>query len=59
LCGPPREAVKCVDAPFDVVFSQFDVVEPDLLFISKERASVLTDANVQGAPDLLLAQIFE
>jgi len=47
------------DAPFDVVFSQFDVVEPDLLFISKERASVLTDANVQGAPDLLLAQIFE
>src|SRR5436305_1397584 len=26
-------------APFDVVFSPFDVVEPDLLFISKERAA--------------------
>src|SRR3984893_16789613 len=25
-------------APFDVVFSDFDVVEPDLLYISRERA---------------------
>ena len=24
-------------APFDVVFSDFDVVEPDLLYISRER----------------------
>lgn len=42
-------------APFDVVFSDFDVVEPDLLFISKAReAAVLTAANVQGAPDLVV-----
>jgi Uma2 family endonuclease len=41
-------------APFDVVFSRFDVVEPDLLYISKERASVLTERNVQGAPDLVV-----
>ncbi len=39
-------------APFDVVFSQFDVVEPDILYVSKARASVLTKKNVQGAPDL-------
>src|SRR5512143_2958827 len=26
-------------APFDVVFSRFDVVEPDLLYMSNERAS--------------------
>ena len=42
-------------APFDVVFSQFDVVEPDLLYISNERAAqVLTKANVQGAPELVI-----
>jgi Uma2 family endonuclease len=42
-------------SPFDVVFSRFDVVEPDLLYLSNERASaVLTDANVQGAPELVV-----
>ena len=38
-------------APFDVVFSDFDVVEPDLLFVSTARqADVLTAAHVRGAP---------
>jgi Uma2 family endonuclease len=42
-------------APFDVVFSQFDVVEPDLLFISTERRrQVLTLQHVRGAPDLVI-----
>ncbi len=45
---------KVFVAPFDVVFSRFDVVEPDILFISKARVSVLTDKNVQGAPDLVV-----
>src|SRR5215211_4432177 len=41
-------------APFDVVFSDFDVVEPDILFVSSERARVLTGKNVQAAPDLVV-----
>jgi Uma2 family endonuclease len=42
-------------APFDVIFSEFDVVEPDLLYMSNERAAnVLTKANVQGAPELVI-----
>ena len=41
-------------APFDVVFSNVDVVEPDLLYVSKGRASILTQANVQGTPDLVV-----
>lgn len=42
-------------APFDVVLSRFDVVEPDLLYVSNERAGeVLTAANVQGAPELVV-----
>ncbi len=42
-------------APFDVVFSDFDVVEPDVLYVSKTRqADVLTAAHVRGAPDLVV-----
>src|SRR5690349_2361162 len=42
-------------APFDVVLSNVDVVEPDLVFFSKERvAGVLTPKNAQGAPDLAI-----
>jgi len=42
-------------SPFDVVFSNFDVVEPDLLYISRERLdAVLTKAHVRGAPDLVV-----
>ncbi|OFV92894.1 MAG: hypothetical protein A3G76_10350 [Acidobacteria bacterium RIFCSPLOWO2_12_FULL_65_11] len=41
-------------APFDVVFSSFDVVEPDLLYISRERREVLTNKHVRGSPDLVV-----
>ena len=41
-------------APFDVVLSDLDVVQPDLLFISNERADIVTRANVRGAPDLVV-----
>jgi Uma2 family endonuclease len=41
-------------APFDVVLSDRDVVEPDLMYISRERAGVLTEQHVRGAPDLVV-----
>jgi Uma2 family endonuclease len=41
-------------APFDVVLSNFDVVEPDILYVSHARRNVLTEANVRGAPDLVV-----
>jgi len=42
-------------APFDVVFSQFDVVEPDLLYLSNERAATaLTSQHVRGTPELVI-----
>ena len=41
-------------APFDVVFSDLDVVEPDLLYISRERAGILTPQHVRGVPDLVI-----
>jgi Uma2 family endonuclease len=41
-------------APLDVVLSRHDVVQPDLLFISNERMTILTERNLQGAPDLAI-----
>ena len=41
-------------SPFDVVFSPFDIVEPDLVYFSNARESVLTELNAQGAPDLVV-----
>jgi len=40
---------------FDIIFTKFDVVEPDLLYMSKERrATILTAKNVQGTPELVV-----
>jgi Uma2 family endonuclease len=41
-------------APCDVYLSRFDVVVPDLLFVSTAGKAVVTDKNVQGPPDLLI-----
>lgn len=42
-------------APFDVVFTDVDVVEPDLLFVSRARQTdILTAQHVRGAPDLVV-----
>ncbi len=42
-------------SPFDVLLSNVDVVEPDLLYISNERKrAVLTPKHAIGAPDLVV-----
>ena len=38
----------------DVVLSPHDTFRPDLIFVSNERAGIITHANIQGAPDLVV-----
>ncbi|HXW04682.1 MAG TPA: Uma2 family endonuclease [Vicinamibacterales bacterium] len=41
-------------APLDVLFSRFDVVEPDLIYVSNERATIIDAQHLTGAPDLIV-----
>ena len=49
-----RPIGRVVGSPLDVVFSDFDVVEPDAQFVSHARKEILTTQNVRGAPDLVV-----
>ena len=51
----PRDLGRVWAAPTDVVLSESDVVQPDLLFVSKARLYLAAGgANIQGAPDLVV-----
>ncbi|WP_104372139.1 Uma2 family endonuclease [Desulfocucumis palustris] len=41
-------------APTDVILTETDKPQPDILFISNERLGIITENNVQGAPDLVI-----
>ena len=41
-------------APFDALLSEFDIVVPDVLYVSREHARFLTAENLQGPPDLVI-----
>ncbi len=41
-------------APVDVIFSDEDVLQPDLLFVAADREGILTERACEGAPDLVI-----
>ena len=41
-------------APIDVVLSETNVVQPDILFITNENSGIITEKNISGAPDLIV-----
>jgi Uma2 family endonuclease len=40
--------------PTDIILSDIDVLQPDIVFISKAKIDRLTHENIQGAPDLVI-----
>src|SRR5260370_27371770 len=50
----PRALGTVLMAPLDVLFSQFDIVEPDVLYVSKANAPQLRERYVEVAPDLAI-----
>jgi Uma2 family endonuclease len=44
-------------APLDVIFGdgeEREVAQPDIVYVSSQRRSIITDQAIQGAPDLLV-----
>jgi Uma2 family endonuclease len=46
-------------APYDVYLDDGNVVQPDILFISKGRLNIIGEKNIQGAPDLVIEILSE
>ena len=47
-----RRLGRALLSPLDVVFSDEDVVQPDLLYVASDHAGVLGEKAAHGAPDL-------
>ena len=41
-------------APFDVIFGDGDYMQPDLLFVWRDRIDIVKDHGLEGAPDLVV-----
>jgi Uma2 family endonuclease len=50
----PHHLGVIVSAPTGVVLDDENGVQPDLLYISTERAGIISDRGVEGAPDLIV-----
>ena len=49
-----RRLGKVMIAPLDVVLSDEDVLQPDIMFVSAQRLSIITDRDIKGPPDLVV-----
>jgi Uma2 family endonuclease len=45
---------KIFDAPFDVYLDETNVYQPDLVVVLNDRLAILTEAGVEGAPNLVV-----
>ena len=45
---------EVIDAPIDIVFDDFNVLQPDIVIISSARTSMITERAVEGARDVVV-----
>jgi Uma2 family endonuclease len=50
---------RILHAPCDVILSEESVVQPDILFVRKERARIVGESNLQGPPDIVIEILSE
>ena len=50
----PSGAGWVFHAPYDVILSDANTVEPDILFVSAARRSIITERACEGTPDLVV-----
>jgi Uma2 family endonuclease len=53
----PRRLGEVFIAPYDVILASDAIVQPDVVYVSRARRSIITEPNVQGAPDLVVEVI--
>lgn len=46
-------------APYDVHLDNENVLQPDILFVSKERTAIINEKNIKGVPDLVIEILSE
>jgi Uma2 family endonuclease len=46
-------------SPVEVVFSEEDTVQPDVVFIRQENAGIITEKRLMGAPDWVIEVLSE
>ncbi len=49
-----QELGVVINAPVDVQLSERNIVQPDLVVITKQRRHIMTPIKVKGIPDLLI-----
>ena len=49
-----RELGDVLEAPTDCILSRHTVLQPDILFVERERRSIITDRAVEGPPTLVI-----
>lgn len=42
------------DAPIDVIIDERNVVQPDLVIVSRARSSIITERAIEGTPDVVV-----
>lgn len=54
-----RKLGEVLYAPMDVYLSEYETYQPDIIFISNERFSIIGEKKIEAAPDLVIEILSE